>query len=124
MEAQNNEQGQQLETAAVLWSGHLLYDDQVVPCLIVSISAAGAVVATESAAVWNSSVILRHPRIGDLEAVVVSRKNDELNLRFPQKTKEDQEKVSALIEKALAGRPGCNGPQNTGGAPRGKGRVR
>lgn len=101
MEAQNSEQEQQLETAAVLWSGHLLYDDQVVPCLIVGISAAGAVVEAESAAVWNSSVILRHPRIGDLEAVVVSRKNDELDLRFVQKTKEDQEKVSALIENAL-----------------------
>ncbi len=101
MEAQNNEQEQQLEAAAVLWSGHLLYDDQVVPCLIASISAAGAVVETETAAVWSSSVILRHPRIGDLESVVVSRKNDELNLRFPQKTKEDQEKVSALIENAL-----------------------
>ncbi len=101
MEAQNSEQEQQSETAAVLWSGHLHYDDQVVPCLIVSISATGAVVEAESAAVWNSSVILRHPRIGDLEAVVVSRKNDELDLRFPQKTKEDQEKVSALIENAL-----------------------
>ena len=101
MEAKNSEQKQQLETAAVLWSGHLLYDDQVVPCLIVSISAAGAVVEAESAAVWNSSVILRHPRIGDLEAVVVSRKNNELNLRFPQKTKQDRETVSALIESAL-----------------------
>ena len=84
-----------------MWSGHLLYDDQVVPCLIVSISSAGAVVETESAAVWNSAVILRHPRIGDLEAVVVSRKNDELDLRFRQKTKQDQERVSALIDKAL-----------------------
>ncbi len=101
MEAQNSDQAQQLEAAAVLWSGHLLYDDQVVPCLIVSISAAGAVVEAENAAVWASSVILRHPRIGDLEAVVVSRKSDELNLRFRQKTKEDQERVSALIEKAL-----------------------
>jgi predicted RNA-binding protein (virulence factor B family) len=101
MEAQNNEQEQQLETVAVLWSGHLLYDDQVVPCLIVSISAAGAVVETENAAVWNSSVILRHPRIGDLQAVVVSRKNNELNLQFPQKEKEDQEKDSTLIENAL-----------------------
>ncbi len=101
MEAQNSEQEQKLETAAVLWSGHLLYDDQVVPCLIISISAAGAVMETETAAVWSSSVILRHPRIGDLEAVVVSRKNDELNVRVTLIPMEDQEKVSALSEKAL-----------------------
>lgn len=100
METRNNEQGQQLETAAVLWSGHLLYDDQVVPCLIVGISAEGAVVETENTPVWNSTVTLRHPRIGDLPAVVASRKNNELHLRFRAKTKQDREKVSALLEKA------------------------
>jgi hypothetical protein len=101
MEAENNQQERQPETAAVLWSGHLLYDDQVVPCLIVSISADGAVVEAENTAVWNSTVTLRHPRIGDLPAIVASRKNDELELRFRQSTDQDREKVTALLEKAL-----------------------
>lgn len=97
MKSRKSKQQQRADRASVLWSGHLLYGDQVIDCLIVNISVRGALVRTENASVWQSSVILRNPRIGDLVAEVIGRENNELRLRFLG----DDEKVAAIIGKAL-----------------------
>ncbi len=81
----------------VLWSGHLVHGDQVLACLIVNISAGGAMVRTDDAAICPASVTLRSARFGDLAAEVRWRKNNELGLKFL----DDDQTVAALIGKAL-----------------------
>jgi hypothetical protein len=98
MEAQKRmPERRRFERVTVLWSGHLVFREQVVPCLIVNISAGGAMVRTEEAAACVSSVVLRNPRIGDLEAQVTWRTKNELGLRFL----DDDKTVAAIIGKAL-----------------------
>ena len=81
----------------VLWSGHLVHGDQVLACLIVNISAGGAMVRTDDAAICPASVTLRSARIGDLAAEVTWRKNNEMGLKFL----DDDQTVAAHIGKAL-----------------------
>ena len=81
----------------VLWSGHLVHGDQVLACLIVNISAGGAMVRTDDAAICPASVTLRSARIGDLAAEVTWRKNNGRGL----KCLDDDQTVAALIGKAL-----------------------
>ncbi len=83
--------------ARVLWSGHLVYGDQAVACLIVNIAAGGAMVRTDEAAACPASVTLRNPRFGDLAAEITWRKNNEMGLKFL----DDEQTVAALIGKAL-----------------------
>ena len=85
------------ERAAVLWSGELLIGGQAAPCVIVNIAAGGAMVRTPEAAICQSRVTLRNPRLGDLDAEVTWRKNDEMGLRFV----DDEDRVAAIIAEAL-----------------------
>ena len=98
MEAQRNMPGRRrFERTTVLWSGHLVHGDQVLACLIVNISAGGAMVRTDDAAICPASVTLRSARIGDLAAEVTWRKNNEMGLKFL----DDDQTVAAHIGKAL-----------------------
>lgn len=98
MEAQKRASEQRrFERTTVLWSGHLVFREQMVACVIVNISAGGAMVRTEDAAFCLSSVTLRNARIGDLAAEVVWRQNDELGLKFI----DDHETVADVIGQAL-----------------------
>ena len=85
------------ERATVLWSGSLVFREQIVPCVIVNISAGGALVRTEEAAACVNLVIVRNPRFGDLKARVTWRKSNELGLKFV----DDDGVVSAVIGKAF-----------------------
>ena len=98
MEAQKNMPGRRrFERTTVLWSGHLVHGDQVLACLIVNISAGGAMVRTDDAAICPASVTLRSARIGDLAAEVTWRKNNEMGLKFL----DDDQTVAAHLGKAL-----------------------
>ncbi len=99
MEAQKRRmpERRRFERTRVLWSGHLVYTDQVVACLIVNISAGGAMVRTDTAAICPASVTLRIARIGDVAAEIKWRKNNEMGLKFL----DDDQTVAALIGKAL-----------------------
>ncbi len=99
MEAQKKggPEPRRFERTTVLWSGQLEFGDHAVSCLIVNISAGGAMVRTEDAATCLNLVVLRNPRIGDLKAEVMWRKNDEMGLKFL----EDDDAVAAIIGKAL-----------------------
>ncbi len=98
MEAQKRmPERRRFERTTVLWSGHLVHGDQAVTCLIVNISAGGAMVRTDDAAICPASVTLRNPRFGDLAAEVMWRKNNEMGLKFL----DDDQRVAALIGKAL-----------------------
>ncbi len=85
------------ERTKVLWSGELVYREQIVACVIVNISAGGAMVRSEDPAFFMTSVVLRNSRIGDLAAKVVWRQDDELGLRFA----DDPETVAEIIGRAL-----------------------
>ena len=85
------------ERATVLWSGELLIGGQAAPCVIVNIAAGGAMVRTPEAAICQSRVTLRNPRLGDLDAEVTWRKNDEMGLRFV----DDEDRIAAIIAGAL-----------------------
>ncbi len=98
MEAQKKSpERRRFERATILWSGHLVHGDQALACLIVNISAGGAMVRTDDAAICPASVTLRNPRIGDLPAEVRWRRNNEMGLKFL----DDNQTVAALIGKAL-----------------------
>jgi hypothetical protein len=85
------------ERTTVLWSGELVYREQIVACVIVNISAGGAMVRAEDPAFLMTSVVLRNSRIGDLAAEVLWRQDGELGLKFA----EDPETVAEIIGRAL-----------------------
>ncbi len=85
------------ERTTVLWSGQLIYREQIVACLIVNISSGGAMVRSEDPAFYATSVVLRNAHIGELAAEVVWRQNDELGLKFA----DDPETVAEIIGLAL-----------------------
>ena len=85
------------ERTTVLWSGDLVYREQIVGCIIVNISAGGAMVRLEDPAFVMTPVVLRNPRIGDLTAEVLWRRDDELGLKFL----DDPETVAEIIGRAL-----------------------
>ncbi|MHA1151100.1 MAG: PilZ domain-containing protein [Alphaproteobacteria bacterium] len=85
------------ERTTVLWSGQLVYREQSVACVIVNISAGGAMVRSEDPAFYATSVVLRNSRIGDLAAEVLWRQDDELGLKFA----DDPETVAEIIGRAL-----------------------
>lgn len=85
------------ERTTVLWSGNLVYRDQSVACIIVNISAGGAMVRADDPAFVMSPVVLRNSRIGDLIAEVMWRRDDELGLKFV----DDPETVAEIIGRAL-----------------------
>ncbi len=85
------------ERTTVLWSGHLVYREQSVGCIIVNISAGGAMVRADDPAFVMSPVVLRNSRIGDLIAEVMWRRDDELGLKFV----DDPETVAEIIGRAL-----------------------
>ena len=85
------------ERTTVLWSGELVYREQIVACVIVNISAGGAMVRAEDPAFLMTSVVLRNSRIGDRAAEVLWRQDGELGLRFA----DDPETVAEIIGRAL-----------------------
>ncbi len=85
------------ERTTVLWSGELVYREQIVACVIVNISAGGAMVRAEDPAFLMTSVVLRNSRIGDLAAEVLWRQDGELGLKFA----ESPETVAEIIGRAL-----------------------
>ena len=85
------------ERTTVLWSGHLVYREQIVACVIENISAGGAKVRSEDPAFFMTSVVLRNSRIGELSAEVLWRQDDELGLKFV----DDPETVAGIIGRAL-----------------------
>ena len=98
MEVQKKASNQRrFERTTVLWSGHLVFQEQIVACVIVNISAGGAMVRTEDAAFCLTSVVLRSDHIGELAAEVVWRQGDELGLKFI----DDPETVAEIIGQAL-----------------------
>ncbi len=85
------------DRTTVLWSGDLVYREQIVACVIVNISAGGAMVRVEDSAFIMTSVVLRKSHIGELAADVLWRQDDELGLKFA----EDPEMVAEIIGRAL-----------------------
>ncbi len=85
------------ERTTVLWSGSLVYREQIVGCIIVNISAGGAMVRSEDPAFVMTPVVLRNPRIGELTAEVLWWREDELGLKFV----DDPETVAEIIGRAL-----------------------
>ncbi len=85
------------ERTTVLWSGQLVYREQIVACLIVNISSGGAMVRAEDSAIFVTSVVLRCSRIGDLAAKVVWRQDEEIGLKFA----DDPEIVAGVLGQAL-----------------------
>ncbi len=90
-------ESRRFERTTVLWSGQLVYREQIVACTIVNISAGGAMVRSEDPAFYATSVVLRNARIGDLAAQVLWRQDDELGLKFA----DDPETVAEIIGRAL-----------------------
>lgn len=98
MEAtKENSEHRRFDRTTVLWSGQLVFQEQAVACVIVNISAGGAMVRTEDAAYCQTSVVLRNEHIGDLAAQVVWRQNKELGLKFS----DDPETVAGFLGQAL-----------------------
>ena len=85
------------DRTTVLWSGELVYREQIVACVIVNISAGGAMVRAEDTAFFMTTVVLRNSRIGDLAAEVLWRQGDEVGLKFA----DDPEMVAEIIGRAL-----------------------
>ncbi len=85
------------DRTTVLWSGELVNREQIVACVIVNISAGGAMVRAEDSAFIMTSVVLRNSHIGELAAEVLWRQDDELGLKFA----EDPEMVAEIIGRAL-----------------------
>ncbi len=85
------------ERTTVLWSGELVYREQIVACVIVNISAGGAMVRVEDPAFLMTSVMLRNSRIGELAAEILWRQDGELGLRFA----DEPETVAEIIGRAL-----------------------
>ena len=85
------------ERVTVLWSGTLNCGTQILDCLIVNVSAGGAMVRVEAPDLCKKSVVLRSPRFGELAGEVTWRQGKELGIEF----KETPEAVSKLLGKAL-----------------------
>jgi hypothetical protein len=90
-------EARRFERTTVLWSGQLVFREQIVACVIVNISAGGAMVRFEDPGFVMSSVVLRCSRIGDLAAKVMWRLNDELGLKFA----DDPETVAEILGRTL-----------------------
>jgi len=85
------------ERITVLWSGSLVCEGQVVECVIVNVSPAGALVRVENPAVCKKSVVLRSPRFGELSGEITWRQDKELGIEF----QDSEQVVARKMEKAL-----------------------
>jgi hypothetical protein len=86
-----------LERISVLWSGNLVCEGQAVDCLIVNVSASGAMVRAETPDICKKTVVLRSPRFGDLPGEITWRRDKELGIVFT----DSPQVVSAKLAKAL-----------------------
>ncbi len=86
-----------IDRTTVLWTGSLLCDDRVIDCVIENVSASGAMVRVEDPFVYESSIILRNARLGDLSGEVAWRKENEVGIRFS----DEPETVARIIGEAL-----------------------
>jgi len=90
-------EARRFERTTVLWSGQLVFREQIVACVIVNISAGGAMVRSEDSAMFLTSLVLRNSRIGDLAAKVVWRQVEEIGLKFS----DDPEIIAEALGRAL-----------------------
>jgi hypothetical protein len=81
----------------VLWSGSLVYDGEDADCVIVNISAEGALARMTGPVVLTGPVSLRCPRFGNLAATVVWQRESEIGLRF----RDRPEFVTEILDRAL-----------------------
>ena len=85
------------ERTTVLWQATLHLPDRSVECLIVNISASGAMVQLSEQMVCGDTVILRNPRIGSFSAETVWHNGKQVGLNF----KEDVEEVARKLGEIL-----------------------
>lgn len=79
----DGEDRRRYDRVTVLWNGKLLYRDEAVDCLIVNISAKGAMVQILEPLENGTSVILKNDRMGAFAAKVVwSNDEHQYGLQF------------------------------------------
>ncbi len=82
-EEHDGEDRRRYDRVTVLWNGKLLYRDEAVDCLIVNISAKGAMVQILEPLENGTSVILKNDRMGSFAAKVVwSNEDHQYGLQF------------------------------------------
>jgi hypothetical protein len=85
------------ERTTVLWQATLHLPDRSVECLIVNISASGAMVQLAEQMVCGDTVVLRNPRFGTFSAETVWHNGKQVGLNF----KEDVEEVARKLGEIL-----------------------
>jgi len=87
------------ERATVLWSGSLVCGDEIIDCLIVNVSPAGAMVRVENPDLCKeNTAVLRCPRFGELSGEITRRQEKELGIDFL----DSEQVVANKMEKALS----------------------
>lgn len=93
----SEEEARRYARTTVLWTGTLLCQELRFECVIVNISAGGALLRVEGASSCTSPVKIDNPRLGELSGQIVWRKENELGIAFS----DEPETVAAAIGKAL-----------------------
>ena len=81
----------------VLWTGTLVCGELQFECVVVNISAGGALLRVEGASSCTSPVRIENPRLGSLNGKIIWRKANELGIAFD----DEPEVVAEAIGKAL-----------------------
>ena len=85
------------ERITVLWQATLHLSDRSIDCLIVNISASGAMVQLSEQVVCGDSVILRNPRFGSFSAETVWHEGKQLGLNFNEDVEEVARKLGEIL---------------------------
>ena len=96
-EQQIEHESRRYARTTVLWAGTLLCKEMQFECVIVNISAGGALLRVEGASACTSPVTVVNPRIGQLTGKIIWRKENELGISFD----DTPEAVAAAIGHAL-----------------------
>ena len=86
------------ERATVLWGGKLLHGEHAVDCLIVNISAGGAMIQVQEKVEEGASVILKNSRLGAFAGKVVWCKDNQFGMSFY----DEPEEIAEALGGALA----------------------
>ncbi len=70
------------ERATVLWTSRILFDDKAVDCVIINISAEGAMVQASESLEVGDSAIIKNERIGAFAGKVVWKTETQIGLSF------------------------------------------
>lgn len=70
------------ERATVLWTSRILFDDKAVDCVIINISAEGAMVQVSENLEVGDSAIIKNERIGAFAGKVVWKTETQIGLSF------------------------------------------